>query len=291
MNFQQYAKSYNYNPVLSAPELSDQITEQAFNTSTLLSNMGQQIAENPSYRNVFVRHPSVSRVNEGDTIPSSTAQTYHTTDSDFTKIASKIEFTNEVLDFSKFDIEANTAMLVGNVTANEIATIAVEDLKTRETLTPINDPLQVGYGEDILKLKSGISDSWGLDALSIYTFISDAIKNISDVYDSNSKLFCSKNNLIDFSSLTQTSALGGNQVWLVQNGMILGRYEIVVCDQLPDGTMYFGDMESAFDVVALQGNQTVDNQTSPDLLKITQTNKYAVVAKDSSAIVAMVQEV
>ncbi|MDK9763961.1 phage major capsid protein [Vibrio sp. D420a] len=290
MNLQNYLKkSLMYDPVYSAPELSDQITEQAFNTSSLLAEMGQEIADNPSYRNVFVRHPSISRVIEGDDIPSSTVQTYHTTESDFTKIASKIEFTNEVLTQSKFDIEENTSMLVGNVAANEIATLVVENLQTRQTQTPITDPNQMGYGEDILKVKTGTAPGvgWG-DVGQTYELLAEAVKNIADVYDGNSKLFLNKNNFTTFvASVTDQF----EQVWLIQGGQLFGRYDVVICDQLDDNTMYFGDMQAAFDVVSLQGNQTVDPVTVPNLLKITQSNKYATVAKDASALVALVQEV
>lgn len=284
MNFQEHlTKSLNYAPTLSAQELSDQITEQAFNSSSLLQNVGMQIADNPSYRNVFVTHPSISEVTEGQVIPTSTVQSYVTTAADFTKIASSIELSNEVLTFSKFDIEANTAMLVGTVTADKIAELVVTDLKTRETLTPDR-----AVGEDILKVKSGFANEWGSDAAGIYALLGDVVKTIPDVYDADSKLFCNKENLVDFTTALTNN---GDQTWLVQNGLLFGRYEIVVCDQLPTGTMYFGDLEAAFDVVALQGNQIADPYTKPDVLKITNTSKFATVAKDAIGITAVVQEV
>lgn len=281
MNFQeQLVKSFNYNPTLSAPELSQAITESAYNTSSLLAEVGQHFTDNPTYRNVFVTHPTISDVAEGDVIPPSTVQSYTTTAAAFSKFASSIELTNEVLTISKFDIESNTAMLVGNVLANRVAEFVTEDIATRYvTAAPTT--------EQVLELKSGIANEWGSDALATYQFIAEALKNVPDVYDANSKLFCNKNNFIDFSSLTQSSAQGGDQVWLIQNGLLLGRYEIVICDQLDDNTMYFGDMNAAFDLVAMSGNQTVDPYTKPDTLKITETSKFALVGKDTGALVAL----
>lgn len=290
MKLQQHLqKAFSYKPELSASELSQAITEAAFNTSSLLQNVGRQQADNPSYRNVYVTHPSISDVNEGDDIPTSTVQSYYTTDADFKKVASRIELTNEVINFSKFDIEGNTANLVGTVAADKVAQLLVADINGRFV-----DSRQVpdsGGLEEVLRRKSGVTGEWGADASSVYEFLADSIKVIPDAYDSNSKLYCNKNNFVDLASLTQDSANGSDQVWLIQNGLLLGRYEIVIVDQLDDATMYFGDLMASFDVVSLFGNQTADPYSKPDVLGITETNKFSFVAKDSAALVAMTQEV
>lgn len=294
MNFQQFVqKAFEYNPTLSAPELSEQITEQAFNTSSLLQNIGMKMADNPSYRNVYVsQYPSVVTVTQGAVIPKTTVQTYTTTSADFTKIATSIELSNEVVNFNKFDIEANTASLVGTVMADEVANYVVSDIETRAIDTRPTDPSLPTFNEQILKVKSGVNGSWGADELSVYEFIADAIKEIPDAYDSNSKLFCNKNNFVFLTTLVQVSGSGGgDQVWLVQNGLVLGRYEIVIADQLDDNTMYFGDLESAFDVVTLFGNQTKDDIMKPDTFAVTNTQKFSNVCKDSLALVILKAEV
>lgn len=279
----QSFKAFNYKPELTAPELSEAITEQAFNTSSLITNMGQHYTDNPNYRNVYVTHPSIMDATEGEVIPPSTVQSYSTTVADFVKVASSIELTNEVLSFSKFDIEANTAKLVGTVLSNEIANKAVLNIATRfvDARTPLTQT------EEVLRLKSGVVGEWGSDVISTYEFLASAVKQIPDVYDADSKLFCNKSNFVDFASSVTAE---GEQVWLIQNGLLLGRYEVVICDQLDDNTMYFGSMMNAFDVVAMTGNQTIDEVTKPDVLKITETNKFAFTEKDTFALVAMTAE-
>lgn len=287
MKYQDFlTKQLGYSETLSAPELSQNITEAAFNSSSLLMEIGQEYAENTSYRNVYVSHPTISEVTEGQPIPASTVQSYSTTASSWTKIASSIELSNEVINFSKFDVQANTASLVGVVTANKIAELVVTDINSRFTNIPI--PFTT---EDVFEYRSGIADKWGTDSLDTYAFIATSIKDIPDTYDRNAKLYCSKSNFIDFASAVQNTAEGSDQVWLVQNGLLLGRYEIVICDQIGESTMYFGDLQNAFDLVALPGNQTVDPVTKPDVLKITDTSQYAIVAKDTRALVAMSQAV
>lgn len=280
-NYQTFIKALNYDTSLSREQLSEQITEVAFNTSSLLQEMGYVQADNPSYRNVYVTHPTTSDVNEGDDIPFSTVQSYSVTETDFVKVASRIELSNEVLKFSKFDIEGNTAQLVGVVMADQLAQKAVADISAR--FVDIAD-----QQEEVLRLKSGVSGAWGADIQSTYEFLASAIKEIPDAYDSNSKLFCSKNNFVDFAASVTTE---GEQVWLIQGGKLLGRYDVVICDQLPDGVMYFGDMSSFMDVVGLFGRQTVDNHNKPDVLAITESNKFSYVVKDNRALVAMTQEV
>ncbi|EGU35571.1 hypothetical protein VII00023_08704, partial [Vibrio ichthyoenteri ATCC 700023] len=262
MNLQKYLKSLNYNPSLSGQELSDNITQAAFNTSSLLSNIGQHSTDNPNYRNVYVsQFPSASRPTQGGNIPFSAVQSYTTTLSDFVKVTTRIELTNEVINISKFDIEANTASLVGQVLADQVAQVVVADIETRLTDTKITNPITAGYNEDILQVKSSFSGEWGRDINSVYDLLATAVKLIPDTYDANSKLFCNKNNFTDFAA---SITADGEQVWLIQNGLLLGRYEIVICDQLDDDTMYFGDLEAAFDVVSMSGNQTVDPVTKPD---------------------------
>ncbi|WKY58647.1 hypothetical protein Q5H80_03070 [Vibrio sp. SNU_ST1] len=279
----QSLKAFNYDPKLTAPELSAAITEQAFNTSSLITNMGQHYTDNPNYRNVYVTHPSIMDATEGAVIPPSTVQSYSTTVADFVKVASSVELTNEVLSFSKFDIESNTAMLVGTVLSNEIANKAVANIATRfvDARTPLTQT------EEVLRLKSGFVGEWGSDVRTVYEFLASAVKQIPDAYDADSKLFCNKSNFVDFASSITAE---GEQVWLIQNGLLLGRYEVVICDQLDDNTMYFGSMMNAFDVVAMTGNQTIDEVTKPDVLKITETNKFAFTEKDTFALVAMTAE-
>lgn len=281
---QNLMKTLNYDSSLSREQLSAQITEQAFNTSSLLDNMGLVQTNNPNYRNVYVSHPTVSTVSEGGVIPASTVQSYSTTVADFVKIASSIEFTNEVLSFSEFNIEANTASLLGSVFADNIAQKAVANIGSRF----VDTRDLVDSGEEVLRLKSGVLNEWGTDIKEVYEFLASAVKAIPDAYDSTSKLFCNKSNFVDFASSITAE---GEQVWLIQNGLLLGRYEIVICDQLDDNTMYFGSMENAFDVVAMTGNQTVDEVTKPDVLKVVETNKFAFVEKDTFAVVALTAEV
>ncbi|CZF78979.1 Phage capsid family protein [Grimontia celer] len=286
MNLQTHLiKAYSYTPTLSKPELSRAITEAAYNTSSLLQEIGKEYTNNPTYRNVYVTHPTIEDAMEGAVIPPSTVQTYTTTGADFSKTSSSIELTNEVLDMSKFDIESNTAMLVGNVLASKVSEIVIADILER-TPDGVNPPAEAQ--EQVRLLKSGIAGEWGGDIQGVFQFLSDALKSIPDVYDRDSKLFLNKNNFVDFAS---TVTAEGEQVWLIQGGLLLGRYECVICDQLDDDTMLFGSLGAAFDLVAMEGNQTVDPITKPDVLKITETNKFANVAKDTGALIAMKAEV
>lgn len=277
--FQEHMqKSFNYAPVLSAPELSQNITEVAFNTSNLLRNIDFIQADNPSYKNVFVTHPSISEVVEGGVIPKSTVQTYSTTATDFTKFASSIELSNEVMNFSKFDITGNTADLVGKVLSDTVATFVTTELASRETETPDH-----ALNEDLQIVKSGVAGGWGLSA-EVYALFRAALPFIPDVYDVNTKLYLNKNNLAFL--LTVVDDLNG-QVWIIQEGKLFGLYELVVTDQLDDNTMILGDMGSAIDVVTLQGKQTVNAFTKPDAVCITETNQYSICSKDMKGIVAL----
>ncbi|EGU31484.1 hypothetical protein VIBRN418_01638 [Vibrio sp. N418] len=285
MKFQDLVKkSFVYDSLLSQDQLSEQITEAAFNTSAFLTEFGRVQTDNPTYRNAYVTHPSIEDATEDGVIPPSTVQTYSTTASSFSKVSQKIQFTSEVLDQPKFDIQGNTSMLSGAVLANKIAELAITDITGRLVPTPTTL-------EQVRELKSGVMNEWGADSTAIYEFIAGAVKYVPDVYDTGSKLFLNKNNFIDFASLTQDTAQGSDQVWMIQNGLLLGRYEIVICDQLPDDTMYFGNMLASMDIVSMSGNQTVDGVTIPDLLQVTTTNKYAFVAKDTQGLVAMTKGV
>lgn len=283
--FSHLTKAFNYKPTLSANELSQNIAEAAFNTSSLLAEMGQHYTNDPNYRNVYVTHPTVAEVAEGAVIPDSTVQTYSTTEADYKKIASRIQLTNEVMEFANYDVEANTAQLLGNVVSNKIATDAIANFATRHNSDPDNAPEP---REAIRELKSGVNGAWGADVDAIYNNLAELVKTISDVYDSNSKLYLNKSNFVDFVTLVNAQT---EQVWVVQNGLFLGRYEMVIVDQLPDDVIYFGDMEAAFDVISFSGNQTVNPFTNPSLLEITNTNKYGFISKDSRAITALVQGV
>ncbi len=277
-------KALNFDNVLTAPNLADQITKTAFNNSNLLMNMSSVSVEQPQYSKTFVAsYPDVITLMEGQVIPTTQVASYSTTVSDFTKIGSSVELTNEALKYSKFDLQAHSMELGSIVQADNIANYVLTDMKTREAAVPDST------GEQILQLKSGATNSWGSDTGDIWANISNLIKTIPDMYDSNSKLYMNKNNALYFMSLTTASY---EAVALFQNGLLMGKWAFVIVEQLPDETIYFGDMSSAFDVVYVHdGWQTVDSQTKPDCVNITNTASYANVAKDTKAITVLIQSV
>ncbi|CAH6806877.1 hypothetical protein VCHA35O141_90121 [Vibrio chagasii] len=126
------------------------------------------------------------------------------------------------------------------------------------------------------------------DPAEMYQNFQMVIEQVADMYDDNSKLYCNKKNFARY--ITQATTDGLN-IWFIQNVLVLGRYPVVIVDQLSDDIMYFGDIEAAFDVVGLQGTETVDEVTVPDTTRITNTGHFATVAKDNRAIVAYVGRV